>query len=296
VESVIEPRSGASELDLSTTAAVVLDVDGTIAGPDHRVTPRTSRAMAALEHQGVRVVLATGRSRGNVLDICRAAGVRTPAISCNGGVVTDPVTERDLRVRAVPPDDIAAMLALHRRTGKALTWWTARDIFVTSARLRDVLLRFGDPNVHLAPPDAIAPGTVIKMMVFGTAADMDAIAAEVREHVPRAMRSMDEFWELSAPDASKWSAVSFVLERLGVDPAQVAGVGDGGNDVVWMREIASPVAMGNARPEALAVARAVVAHHADDGAADFLEEVLRQLRPTAAGRSTGSGIDQRRRG
>ncbi len=273
----------------------MLDVDGTIAGPDHRVTPRTTRAMAALERQGVRVVLATGRSRGNVLDICRTAGLGTPAVSCNGGVVTDPVTERDLRVRAVSSDDIAAMLALHRQTGKALTWWTARDIFVTSARLRDVLLRFGDPNVHVAPPEAIAPGTVIKMMLFGTAAEMDAIAADVREHVPRAMRSMDEFWELSAPDASKWSAVSFVLKTLGVDPAQVAGVGDGGNDVVWMREIANPVAMGNARPEAFAVARAVVAHHADDGAADFLEEVSRQLRP-AAGGSTGSRIDQRRRG
>ena len=32
-------------LDLSRTAAVVLDVDGTIAGADHRVSPRTSRAM-----------------------------------------------------------------------------------------------------------------------------------------------------------------------------------------------------------------------------------------------------------
>ena len=40
--------------------------------------------------------------------------------------------------------------------------------------------------------------------------------------------------------------------------------------------------MGNARPEARAVARATTGHHADEGAADFLEEVLRQIRRRAA--------------
>ena len=66
------------------------------------------------------------------------------------------------------------------------------------------------------------------------------------------------------------------------DPAGAAGLGDGENDVVWMRRIGVPVAMGNARPEARAVALAVTGHHAQEGAADFLEEVLRQLRQRAA--------------
>ena len=226
----------------------MLDVDGTIAGADHVVTARTNQAMSALERLGVRVVLATGRSRGNVLDICRAADVRTPAVSCNGGIVTDPVTGRDLRVRAVPPDDMAAMQELHRRTGQPLTWWTARDIFVTSNELQDMLLQFGDPNVHLATPDRIEPGTVVKTMLFGSKSELDAITPDIRMLVPRAMRSMDQFWELSAPDASKWSAVKFVLDELGIDPAQVAGVGDGGNDVVWMREIGNPGRWGTPGP------------------------------------------------
>lgn len=165
--------------ELSGTGAVVLDVDGTIAGPDHRISPRTQAAMAGIERLGVPVVLATGRSRANVLDVAATVSLRTPGVSCNGAVVQPAITR--------------------------LT--------------------------------------------------------------PRATRSMDVFWELSDPEATKWSGISFVFDLLGVDPARAVGLGDGENDVVWMREIGLPVAMGNARPEARAVARATAGHHADEGAA-----------------------------
>ena len=101
---------------------------------------------------------------------------------------------------------------------------------------------------------------------------------------------MDVFWEISDPDATKWSGISFVFDLLDVDPARAVGLGDGENDVVWMREIGLPVAMGNARPEARAVARVVTGHHAHEGAADFLDEVLRQLRQRAGLRRAGTSM------
>ncbi len=168
---------------LMATSAVVLDVDGTIAGPDHRISPRTQAAMAGIERLGVPVVLATGRSRANVLDVAATVGLRTPGVSCNGAVVTDPGSGDDLRVRTMDPDDATALRRVHEETGAAFTWWTARDIVATTERLR---------------------------------------------------------------------------------------------------EIGLPVAMGNALPEARAVARATTGHHANEGAADFLEEVLRQIRRRAA--------------
>ena len=269
-------------LDLTTTSAVVLDVDGTIAGPDHRISARTRAAMAEVERLGVPVVLATGRSRGNALDIAATVGLRTPAISSNGAVVTDPRSGHDLRVRTMAPADAAAMRDVHRETGCAFTWWTARGISATSAPLRDLMMAINDPDVVLAPTPDEMPEDTVKTMLFGTAEELDAITPWVRRLTPRATRSMDEFWEMSAPDATKWPAIAFVLDLLGVDPATTVGLGDGENDVVWLTRIGTPVAMGNARPEVRAVARAETGHHAEEGAADFLEEVLRQLRDRAA--------------
>ncbi|WP_420121900.1 HAD family hydrolase [Nakamurella sp.] len=271
-----------SPLDLSRTAAVVLDVDGTIAGADHRVSARTSRAMGALDESGVPVVLATGRTRANVRDIARAAGLRSAQISCNGAVITDPQTGADIWVRTVPESDMTAMIEVHRTTGRPLTWWTAGEIYATDERLARTMADINESEVRLGTPDQIEPGTVVKTMIFGTRDELDAVAPVMARLVPRAMRSMDEFWELSGPDASKWTALEFLLDRLGIDPALAAGAGDGGNDAVWMQRIGTPVAMGNARPEALAAARATIGRHDEHGAAEFLEEILRQVRTRVA--------------
>lgn len=276
------PGADTAGFDLSATTAVVLDVDGTIAGPDHRISPRTRAAMAEIERLGVPVVLATGRSRANVLDVAGSVGLRTPAVSCNGAVVTDPRSGADLRVRTMDPAEADALRRVHEETGQAFTWWTARGIRTSTEELRDLLVAFGDPTVQVGVPPARMPGDLVKAMIHGTPAELDAARPVIERYAPRATRSMDIFWELSDPDATKWSGISFVFDLLDVDPAGAVGLGDGGNDVVWMNEIGLPVAMGNARPEARAAARGITGHHAEEGAADFLEEVLRRLRQRAA--------------
>jgi Cof subfamily protein (haloacid dehalogenase superfamily) len=268
----------AADLDLSGTTAVVLDVDGTIAGADHAVSPRTRAAMAAVDAAGVPVVLATGRSRGSVLDLARAVGLTVPQVSCNGAVVTDPRTGEDLRLRTMPDDETAAFVELAARTGRALTWWTPRDIHVTSEELARWMHAFGHTDVHVVAPPTATPQDVVKAMIYGSRQELDDAGPWVASLAPRATRSMDYFWEISAQDASKWEAVAFVFDRLGVDPAGATGLGDGGNDVVWMERIGNPVSMGDARPEARAAARAAAGRHDEEGAADFLEEVLRQVK------------------
>jgi Cof subfamily protein (haloacid dehalogenase superfamily) len=265
-------------LDLSETASVILDVDGTIAGPDHRISPRTRAAMRGIEQRGVPVVLATGRARDNVLDVARQVGLRSPAVSCNGAVVSEPVSGRDLRVRPMAPDDVAAMIRVQERTGAPLTWFTPHGIFATSVELCEFLLALGDGAVFVDRSPTRVPDDVVKMMIYGTAREMDAVAPVVRRYAPRATRSLDQLWEISDPDATKWAGISFVFDLLGLDPARAVGLGDGENDVVWMERIGTPVAMGNARPEARAAAVTVAGDYAEEGAAVFLEEILRQLR------------------
>ena len=272
-----------SPFHLSGTTAVVLDVDGTIAGTDNLVSPRTRAVMREIEEQGVPVVVATGRTRGSVLDILEQTGLRTPGISCNGAIVTDPVSGRDLRKQTMDPADVAAMVQVHEETGAAITWWTADDVFATSDAFRQVLLGFGAPSVTLAQPPARMPDDIVKTMAFGSPEEMDAAAPTIRRLTPRATRSMDHIWELSDERATKWSGIAQVFELLGIDATGAVGLGDGENDVVWMQRIGTPVAMGNARPEAIAAARFVAGDFAEEGAAVFLEEVLRQIREPVEG-------------
>ncbi|MEZ5088569.1 MAG: HAD family hydrolase [Micropruina sp.] len=119
-------------LDLSAVRAVALDVDGTLAGPDSQVTDRAIAAMRAVSTLDVPVILLTGRTRRNALEIVQRAGLSHLAIACNGALIFDPVTDEDLAANPMSGADKRAFRELAEDLGMDLTWWTRDHMFVTA--------------------------------------------------------------------------------------------------------------------------------------------------------------------
>lgn len=262
---------------LAGVRAVAVDVDGTIAGSDHRVSGRTAAAIAGVLDAGLPVYLLTGRSRRSVLELARELGIENPVAASNGSVVFDPVEDRDLRTIPLGDDDVATLVALHRDLDLGLTWWTRDDIWVDApGLLADTLTALNEQDVRVGSIDDVAPGEILKIMLHGTPDELDAAAVEILQRVPQGQRSMDVFFEFVAPHATKSTALDLLLGDA-IDPADVLGIGDGGNDVIWLRRIGHPVAMGNARDEVLAVTTRQTGHHAEDGAAEILETLVDHL-------------------
>jgi hydroxymethylpyrimidine pyrophosphatase-like HAD family hydrolase len=86
----------------------------------------------------------------------------------------------------------------------------------------------------------------------------------------------DEILILEAFDASvsKWSAVRWLAEHRGIDPARVAAIGNDINDIALLKHAACGVAMANAIPEALAVADRVTAANDADGVGHAIDRLL----------------------
>jgi Cof subfamily protein (haloacid dehalogenase superfamily) len=257
---------------LAGVRAVALDVDGTIAGGDHRVSPRTAAAIRSITELGIPVILLTGRSRRNTLELAREVGITNLVAGCNGAVVFDPVTDENIRVVTMAPSDIQTLIGLHRDLDLELTWWTADDIIVErDGAMRRQLIELNEAEVDVADVESIEPDQVVKMMLYSTPEHLDEATPEILSRAPQGTRSMDVFFEFVDPDANKWAALSFLLERLGVSADDVLGMGDGGNDVAWLSRIGHPIAMGNARDEVVDVTKHQTGHHAEDGAAEILE-------------------------
>jgi hydroxymethylpyrimidine pyrophosphatase-like HAD family hydrolase len=73
---------------------------------------------------------------------------------------------------------------------------------------------------------------------------------------------------------SKAAAVAWVAERYGVSQAEVIAIGDDINDVPMLGWAGLGVAMGNARPEALAVAKERTGTNAEHGVAQAIRRWL----------------------
>ena len=76
------------------------------------------------------------------------------------------------------------------------------------------------------------------------------------------------------PGVDKGEALRWVAQRLGIEMEQVAAIGDAWNDAPLLEAAGFGIAIGGAPPELCAVADALVADFAHDGAAEAIERYV----------------------
>ena len=86
--------------------------------------------------------------------------------------------------------------------------------------------------------------------------------------------SIRQLIEISHKDAGKHSGLKFFMDRLGLRREEVAAFGDADNDVDMLLFAGCGIAMENASEKCRAAADYVTIHHAEDGVAYGLKEIL----------------------
>jgi Cof subfamily protein (haloacid dehalogenase superfamily) len=263
---------------------VAVDMDGTLAGADHRVTARTAAVLGRAERAGLRVVIVTGRAYPTALAVWNRAGLSAPLVTCGGALTLQPPGMAILRSTVLPEAVVRESLRLGRELALTVSLWTEAGIWVTRPGVEAELLSAVNqmPVLVMTPgPDApvpFGPMPVLKVMLGAKDPDrLDRVAGEAIARLAPAIaaRSMPQFVEATAPDASKREALEAVLAALGVDPAETIAIGDGENDVGMLTLAGLAAVPANAMPGPRRVAHRVIGHHDREGVADFLDEVLR---------------------
>ncbi len=257
-------------------ALIAVDVDGTIAGTDHLISPRTREVLSRLYPAGIAGVVVTGRAEWVTRRIARSIGFRAPAISSNGAVISVPDGGEKLWVRHVDPDDAAHAVSVARAHGAEPSLWTTDAWYAdqdgSSIDLLNVLLECPPQRRRLE--EVIATEDVVKIMIGGSPELLDEIGPSLEASVPGMVRSMSAFYEAGPADITKREAMAFLLESLEIDPADAWGFGDSDIDTGWLSLLGRAVATSNAFPGVLDIADVVIGHHGDDAVADYLEAEL----------------------
>jgi hydroxymethylpyrimidine pyrophosphatase-like HAD family hydrolase len=77
--------------------------------------------------------------------------------------------------------------------------------------------------------------------------------------------------------ANKGKAVHELAKMVGVDPSEMLAAGDGRNDIGLFEAVGYKVAMSNAADELKQIADRVIGDVADDGLAEYLEELAAEI-------------------
>lgn len=261
---------------------VASDIDGTLLALEYRVTDRTAAAVRRVLDSDTPFVLATGRPPRWIPVIAEQVGATGYAVCANGAVLYDIGADRIVWQRGLEPVLLGELASALREVIPGCS--LAAERVGVSARDETVRAFVAEPTYDHpwagsdefeVPLAEVLGHHAVKLLARHesmTSSEM-ALAAEavLGKEVMVTFSTDDGLIELSAAGVTKATGLADVAEREGVARADVVAFGDMPNDVPMLTWAGHGVAMGNAHPEALAVADEVTAQHTEDGVALVLE-------------------------
>jgi Cof subfamily protein (haloacid dehalogenase superfamily) len=235
-------------------SAVITDVDGTLVNDDKRLTSRAISVVAELRASGIIFSIISSRPPRGLSPLLGPLGITTPIGSFNGGVIA----AADLAIiteHLLSPAVARRSLDMLNAHG-AQVWvfsgqdWLVRDPDEPYVGLEQRTVGFGAKIVEDfgASLDSAAK-------IVGVSADFELLA-RCEDHMRAAFaenasvaRSQPYYLDITNPLANKGAALSEIAKLLAVPLAEIAAIGDGGNDVAMFERSGLSIAMGNASPE-----------------------------------------------
>lgn len=260
---------------------VASDIDGTLIDSRERLSARTADAIGAAANAGLWVVAATGRQITQIPDALEPCGL-THVVGSNGAIAVDLRSGEVLFEEFLAPAAIADIVAHLTAELEGVRFSAVRDRGTRHAAepgYLDLLTprELGFWKVETRSLADLVTEPTLKLTVRHPELTADALL-EVLDASGldgfHATTSKAPFLEVAGAGVTKASGVARLCDLLGVDADHVLAAGDAKNDVELLAWAGLGVAMGNAVPEAKAVASWVTTSNDCDGVALAIEQVL----------------------
>ncbi len=273
---------------------VLADVDGTLVTHEKVLTSRAIASVQALARAGIAFAITSGRPPRGMQMFVEPLGLTTPLAAFNGGRFVRPdlslVEQRVLSRKAVEP--ILAIIASHQLD----SWiyrgndWFVRERHGPHVDREEWTVKF--PPI-VVPDFAEQMDEVVK--VVGISDDLEAVARceadIVRQFSPEvickkttpprdqstavfAARSQPYYVDVTHPQANKGAVVLALGKMLGIDPNEVATLGDMPNDISMFEKSGLSIAMGQSSDGVKHAATHVTTSSEEEGFANAVERFI----------------------
>lgn len=262
---------------------VFSDIDGTLLNKDRELSPATIKAIKKLKDK-VPFVLISARMPAAMRHLQKELDIEALPIICyNGGLIL--VNNKITSSTEIPLKTIKTLADWNSGTNCHLSLYHKDEWYVPQM---DQWAKREINNTKITPLVRSNHAVIEnwgstgkgahKIMAMGDEAHIDAIRDFLAENFPGELhlyRSKDTYLEIAPSSISKFTAIEQLLqEHFDFTTKEAIAIGDNYNDVEMLKNIGYGVAVGNARPEALAAANVVAGNSIEDGVAKILDEIF----------------------
>jgi Cof subfamily protein (haloacid dehalogenase superfamily) len=271
---------GASDGEGVMIRLVIADVDGTLVTQEKRLTEEAVAAARELNAAGITLAITSGRPPRGMRMLVEPLRLEGQIAGFNGGVYVYP----DMSVVAthlLSPEVAKEAMRLILEGGLD-AWlyttddWLVRDKYGPHVARETMTVAF-DAKVTRRFPDELLSRAV---KIVGVSDDHASVArCETKAQSSlglraSATRSQPYYLDVTHPLANKGEVATTLSKLLGIEPSEIATIGDGPNDVLMFKRSGLSIAMGNASEEVKAQAEAVTATNENEGFAKAMRDLV----------------------
>ncbi|MBC7813130.1 MAG: HAD family hydrolase [Burkholderiales bacterium] len=262
---------------------IAVDLDGTLLNSKHELTPRTIKALKAAMAKGVKVILATGKTRRANEKFIEELGLQdTPSICVQGLVVHN--GDGSIRYQqTLEPKVLRQVVTFAEERGFTILAYSGQRVLVRSHnRDCEEIEHYHEPRAEeVGSLQNLIDNTPINKLMavkLGEAKRVKALRWQLDMQINGAARLMQsalaDMLEILPPGASKGTALRHLLKDLNISASQVIAFGDAENDLEMIKLAGIGFAMGNADAALKAAADQVVGSNDEDGVAEAIERFI----------------------
>ncbi len=264
---------------------MVLDVDGTLIGSDKKMSEATRTALLEIQEQGIKIVIASGRSTAGILPIANELKLDLYGgyiLSYNGGMATNCATGSVLYSINLPRKIIPEIYEFSQKHQTGIMTYHHNKIIAGNHADRYIQIDAEACGIDIHIVSDFAKEVVYpvnKCLLTGDSdylEKVEPLAAEAFQGRLSVYRSEGFYIEMMPLGIDKGYGTSKILKTLGFSRYQTIACGDGYNDTPMIEYAGLGVAMGNANEHLKSRANYIAPSHDEDGLVDVIEKFVKE--------------------
>jgi Cof subfamily protein (haloacid dehalogenase superfamily) len=263
---------------------IFTDIDGTLLNKERELSPLTLEVIQQLQKE-VPVVLISSRMPAAMRHLQEELHIEhQPLICYNGGLII--VDDEIISSTEIPVSVLEELQSFNTEVNCHISLYNGDEWYVPQY---DHWARREESNTKVNP--SVSGMTEVlqkwkkeqkgahKVMCMGEAEQIDKISDQLFHSFGKQLhlyRSKPTYLEVANKEVSKLTAIKLLLERhFHFSLKESVAFGDNYNDYEMLKAVGMGVAVGNAKPEILKIAREITHHGKEDGVAKSIQKLFR---------------------
>lgn len=281
---------------------IVSDLDGTLLNRNREISQENLIALHTAQKKGIEVAIASGRNYGNVLELCRKAGLKAHIISNNGSFVHEIEGKQLLKIGMNKQHIQSALEWLHHHH-YFYNISTDKEVFYP-ANVEEILLSDFQTAASI---DRSITIDIVKEKIsrilsqdgvnfienYADLLNLDLTFGNIssitfdKEKLSRGKEYFKNYQDLTMTvsgadifemiplSASKGNAVEILSNSLDISLKDIMAIGDHYNDISMLEKVGYSVAMGNAEEDVKNICKYTTLTNDLHGVGHIITQVLK---------------------